>query len=43
LAEGDRVAVNQARKEVKVRARKCNDVPYLMMAGHHAKGLNGAG
>jgi len=43
LAEGDRVAVNQARKEVDVRARKGADVPYLMTAGHHAKGLNGAG
>ena len=43
LAEGDRVAVNQARKEVDVRARKGDDVPYLMTAGHHAKGLNGAG
>jgi len=43
LAEGDRVAVNQARKEVDVRVRKGDDVPYLMTAGHHAKGLNGAG
>jgi len=43
LAEGDRVAVNQARKEVDVRARKGDDVPYLMTAGHHAKGLNSAG
>jgi len=43
LAEGDRVAVNQARKEVDVRLRKGDDVPYLMTAGHHAKGLNGAG
>jgi len=41
LAEGDRVAVNQAMKEVDVRARKSVDVPYLMTAGHHAKGLNG--
>jgi len=37
------VAVNQARKEVDVRARKGDDVPCLMTAGHHAKGLNGAG
>jgi len=37
------VAVNQARKEVDVRARKGDDVPYLMTAGDHAKGLNGAG
>jgi len=43
LAEGDRVAVNQARKEVDVRARKDEDVPYLMTAGHHAKGLSSAG
>jgi len=43
LAEGDRVAVNQAPKEVDVRVRKDDDVPYLMTAGHHAKGLNGAG
>jgi len=43
LAEGDRVAVNQARKEVDVWARKGEDVPYLMTAGHHAEGLNGAG
>jgi len=43
LGKGDRVAVNQARKEVDVRARKGDDVPYLMTAGHHAKGLNGAG
>jgi len=43
LAEGDRVAVNQARKEVHVRARKGDDVPYLMTAGHRAKGLNSAG
>jgi len=38
LAEGDRVAVNQAPKGVDVRARKDDDVPYLMTAGHHAKG-----
>jgi len=37
------VAVNQAQKEVDVRVRKGDDVPYLMTAGHHAKGLNGAG
>jgi len=43
LAERDRVAVNQARKEVDVRVRKGDDVPYLMTAGHHAKGLSGAG
>jgi len=43
LAEGDRVAVNQAQKEVDVRVRKGDDVPYLMTADHHAKGLNGAG
>jgi len=43
LAEGDCVAVNQARKEVEVRVRKGHDVSYLMMAGHHAKGVNGAG
>jgi len=43
LAEGDCVAVNQARKEVDVRARKGDDVPYPMTAGHHAKGLNCAG
>jgi len=43
LAEGDRMAVNQARKEVDVRVRKGDDVPYLMTAGHHAKGLNSAG
>jgi len=28
---------------VDVRARKGDDVPYLMTAGHHAKGLNSAG
>jgi len=43
LAEGYRVAVNQTRKEVDVRARKGDDVPYLMTAGHNAKGLNSAG
>jgi len=43
LAEGDRVAVNQARKEVDVRVRNGDDVANLMTAGHHAKGLNGAG
>jgi len=43
VAEGDRVEGNQARKEVDVRVRKSDDVPYLMTAGHHAKGLNGAG
>jgi len=43
LVEGDRAAVNQARKEVDVRARKGDAVTYLMKAGHHAKGLNGAG
>jgi len=43
LAEGDRVAVNQARQEVDVRERKGDDVPYLMTAGHPAKGLNFAG
>jgi len=43
LTEGDRVAINQARKEVDVRAGKGDDVPYLMTAGHHAKGLNGVG
>jgi len=43
LAEGDRMAANQARKEVDVRARKGDDVPYLMTAGHHAKGWNRAG
>jgi len=43
LAEGDRVAVNQARKEVDARARKGDDVPYLMTADHYAKGSNGAG
>jgi len=43
LVEGDRVSVNQARKEMDIRARKGDDVPYLMTAGHHAKGLNGAG
>jgi len=42
-AEGDSVAVNQARKEVDVRVRKGDDVPHLMTAGHQAKGLNGAG
>jgi len=42
LAEGDRVAGNQARKEVDVRVRKSDDVRYLMTDGHHAKGLNGA-
>jgi len=43
LAEGNRVAVNQARKEVDIWVRKGDDVPYPMTAGHHAKGLNGAG
>ena len=43
LAEGDRVAVNQARQEVDVRQCKGDDVPYLMTAGHHAKGWNFAG
>jgi len=37
------VAVNQARKKVDVRVRKGDEVPYLMTAGHLAKGLNGAG
>ena len=37
------MAVNQARKEVDVRACKGDDVPYLITAGHHAKGFNGAG
>ena len=43
LAEGDRVAVNQARMEVDVPAREGDDVPYPMMAGHPANSLNGAG
>ena len=43
LAQGDRVAVNHPRKKVDIRARKSEDVPYLMAPGHHAKGLNGAG
>ena len=42
-AEGDRVAVKQARKKVDVRARKGDDGPYLMTAGHHAMRMNGAG
>jgi len=37
------VAFNQAQKEVDVRVREGDDVPYLMTAGHHAKGLSGAG
>jgi len=43
LADGDRVAVNETRKEVDVRVRKGEDVRYLMTAGHDAKGMNGAG
>jgi len=43
LAEEDRMAVNQARKEKDVRVRECDDIPYLMTAGHHAKGWNRAG
>jgi len=43
LGEGDRVAVNQARKEVDIRTCRGDDDPYLMTAGHHANGLSGAG
>ena len=42
-AERDRLAGNQALKNLDVRARKGDDVPYLMTAGHHAKRLSGAG
>jgi len=43
LAEGDRMAVRQARKEVGVPACEGYDVSNRMTSGRRAKGLNGAG